>query len=248
MELKDKKVIVIGGSSGIGLAVAKAAAAKGAYVTIASRSRDKLEKATAEIEGKVEVRALDASKEENVKAFFEEIDSFDHLVCTIHAYEPSVLGRAMLPVAEVETDAARQWMDTKFWGQYFAAKYGAAKLSPKGSITLTSGVGSKRWVPNHAALAAANAAVGAFGFLFAREIGPKRVNVVSPGVVRTPTYDFIPDADRQALFNMYETEFLPVKHVANPEEVAQTYVYLMECDYHTGDVICVDGGLWSGGS
>jgi NAD(P)-dependent dehydrogenase (short-subunit alcohol dehydrogenase family) len=246
MELKDKKVIIIGGSSGIGLGVAKAAVAKGAYVIIAGRSRERLEKAAEEIGGKVDIRVLDATKEEEVKGFFDGFETFDHLVCTIHAHEPSTLGRAMAPFAEVPTDAARQWMETKFWGQYFSAKCGAPKLSPKGSITLTAGVGSRRWVPNHAVLATANAAVGAFGFLLAQEVGPKRVNVVSPGVVKTPTYDFIPEADREALFGLFETRLLPVKHVATPEEIAQTYIYLMECDYHTGDVICVDGGLLSG--
>lgn len=242
MELKGKKVIIIGGSSGIGLGVAKLAAAKGAQVMIASRSKEKLQRAKEEIGGKVEIAVLNATKEEDVKAFFDAIDSFDHLVCSIHDPSPNTLGRAMLPVSQVATDAARQWMETKFWGQYLSAKYGEPKLSPKGSIILTAGIASKRYVPGHAAIAATNAAVGAFGWLFAHEIGTKRCNVVSAGLVYTPAYDLMSTEEHKTFFGAF-SNMLPVKHVATPEEVALTYIYLMESDYHTGDVICVDGGL-----
>lgn len=241
MELKDKRVIIIGGSSGIGLGVAKAAGAKGAHVTIVSRTKDKLEKAVAEIGGNAEYRVLDASKEEEVKTFFDGIESFDHLVCSIHPYGPSLLRRLVRTIDEVDADAAHEWMNVKFWGQYYCAKYCARKLSPKGSITLSGGAASKRWIPNHAAVAATNAAVGAFGTLFAKEIGPKRVNVVSAGLVATPGQDFLSKEEREAHFR-YKAEILPVKHVATPEEVALAYIYLMECDFHTADVLVVDGG------
>jgi NAD(P)-dependent dehydrogenase (short-subunit alcohol dehydrogenase family) len=132
-------------------------------------------------------------------------------------------------------------MDVKFWGQYYCAKYGARKLSPSGSITLTGGAASKRWIPNHVAIAAANAAIGALGTLFAKEIGPKRVNVVCPGLVSTPAQDFLSKEEKEAHFR-YKAEILPVKHVAASEEIALSYIYLMECDFHTADVLVVDGG------
>lgn len=241
MELKDKKIIIVGGSSGIGLAVAKASAAKGAHVTIVSRNREKLEKCLVEIGGKAAQRVLDASREEDVKAFFEQTDMFDHLVCTIHPYGAPLLRRLVRLVEETGTDAAMKWMNVKFWGQYFCAKYGAQKLSPNGSITLSGGAASKRWIPNHAAIAATNAAVGAFGTLFAKEIGPKRVNVVCAGLVATPGQGFLSKEESEAHFK-YKAEILPVKHVASPEEVALAYIYLMECDFHTADVLVVDGG------
>jgi NAD(P)-dependent dehydrogenase (short-subunit alcohol dehydrogenase family) len=245
MELKDKKVVIVGGSSGVGLGVAKAAASKGAHVTIVSRSQEKMKKAAAEIGGGVKTAVLDATKENDVKAFFGKIDMFDHLVCTIHDAAPSTLGSIFQPVANIDMVAAHSWMETKYWGQVMCAKYGEPKLSPKGSIILSAGIASKRYVPVHACVSGPNAAIGAFAWYFANEIGPKRCNAVALGLVYTPAYDFLPPADRKAFFDNYANNFLPVKHVAQPEEVARTFIYLMESDYHTGDVICADGGLWS---
>jgi NAD(P)-dependent dehydrogenase (short-subunit alcohol dehydrogenase family) len=244
MEIKGKKVLVVGGSSGIGLGVAKVAAHKGARITIASRSKEKLAKAAAEIGGDVKTAVLDVTNEESVKDFFAKSEVFDHIVSTPHSPE-SLMGGAMAPVAAMPVEAARQFMETKFWGQFFVAKYGETKLSPKGSITVTAGIASKRFVPGHCSIAATNAALGAFTWLFSHEIGPKRCNAVAPGLVQTSAYDFLPQADRKAFFERFANQLLPVKHVATPEEVAQTYIYLMECEYHTGDIICVDGGFWS---
>ncbi len=244
MDIKGQKVLVVGGSSGIGFGIAKVAAQKGAQVTIASRSQGNLDKAAAEMGGGVKTAMIDVTNEEGVKAFFDASDGFDHIASTPHSPE-SLQSGAMAPVAQMPTEAARQFMETKFWGQFFVAKYGEPKLSPKGSITVTGGIASKRYVPAHGSIAATNAALGAFAWCFANEIGPKRINVVAPGLVKTPAYDFLPEEDRNAFFHRFENEILPVKHVAIPEEVAQTYIYLMECDYHTADVICVDGGLWS---
>jgi NAD(P)-dependent dehydrogenase (short-subunit alcohol dehydrogenase family) len=245
MELKGKKVLIVGGSSGIGLGVAKAAKGKGANVMIVGRSKQKLDKAAAEIGGDVKTAVLDAIKEEEVKAFFAKADPFDHLVTSIHDARPETLADAFQPVSKVSMKAARSWMETKFWGQIMCAKYGEPKLSERGSITLSAGIASKRYVPVHGFIAPTNAAVGAFAWLFSHEIGTKRCNAVAAGLVYTPAYDFMPENDRKAFFDNYAEKFLPVKHVATPEEMAKTYIYLMESDYHTGDVICCDGGLWS---
>ncbi|MEW6262708.1 MAG: SDR family oxidoreductase [Thermodesulfobacteriota bacterium] len=242
MELKGKRVIVVGGSSGIGQAVARAAAAKGAKVIIASRNKEKVDQAAGEIGGGVEGRVLDATKEEEVQAFFERIGAFDHLICTIHPASREMLRHLVRPLDQTATEAARQWMEVKFWGQYYCAKYGARKLKDQGSITLTGGAASRRWIPNHAAIAATNAAVGALGVMLAKEIGPKRCNVVSPGLVDTPVqHTLLSEEELKAHFT-YKADLLPVKHVATPEEVALSYIYLLECDFHTADVLVVDGG------
>jgi NAD(P)-dependent dehydrogenase (short-subunit alcohol dehydrogenase family) len=241
MEIKDKKVIVVGGSSGIGFGIAKMAAEKGANVIIASRNQDKLKKAAALIGGKVQTHVLNATEEEEVVAFFEKVGSLDHLATSTHDPSDAVLGHCMQPVAQIQTKAAQGFMQAKFWAQYFCAKHAAPKLSEKGSITLTAGVASKRYVPNHAIIAATNAALGAFATMFAREIGPKRVNVVSPGLVDTPTYDLLPKEQKEGFFKHFE-QILPVKYVASPADIARAYIYLMENDYHTGDVITPDGG------
>ncbi|MEW6262720.1 MAG: SDR family oxidoreductase [Thermodesulfobacteriota bacterium] len=243
MELDGARVLVVGGGSGIGFGVAQAAAAKGARVTLASRNLVKLESAAARIGPGTGVAVLDVVDPDQVKAFFDRSAHFDHIVTTTSSLEARQAG-VMAPVQDLPLAAARAMMEAKYWGQVHVAKYGAAKLAPTGSITLTAGIASKKYVPAHGGLAPVNAAVGAFAWLFAYEIGPKRCNAVSPGLVRTEAYDHLGLEAREAFFNRYAQEFLPVKHVAAVEEVAKTYIYLMESDYHTGDVICVDGGLW----
>ena len=244
MDLKEKKVLVVGGSSGIGLGVACAASAKGALVTIASRNRYKLEQAAATISPETRHEELDVTQETQVEAFFQKCDGFDHIVVTTASVEARESG-IMAEVSSLSLATARMMMETKYWGQVHVAKYGAPKLSPNGSITMTAGIASKKYVPAHGGLAPVNAAIGAFAWLFAYEIGPKRCNAVSPGLVQTAAYDKMGEEKKEAFFRKYADDYLPVGHVATVEEIAMTYVYLMESDYHTGDVICVDGGLWA---
>jgi NAD(P)-dependent dehydrogenase (short-subunit alcohol dehydrogenase family) len=245
MKLKGKKVLIVGGGSGIGKAVAKAACDRGASVMIASRNRQKLMKAAPDIGKDVQIGVLDVTKEEEVKAFFEGINyDIDHLVATPASPESRTAG-VMAPVENLPIRAARQFMETKYWGQVLLAKYGAHRISSHGSITLTAGIASKRYAPNHCGISPTNAAIGAFAWLLAQEIGPKRVNAIAPGLVFTEAYDHMPKASRERFFDNYGQKFLPVKHVAIPEEIARAYIYVMECDYHTGDVLCCDGGFWS---
>jgi NAD(P)-dependent dehydrogenase (short-subunit alcohol dehydrogenase family) len=128
MKLQGKKVVIIGGSSGIGLAAAKAAAAEGAQVIIASRSEEKLRKAAAEIKGKVESLPVNTLDEASVKALFERVGEFDHLAAPGSE-------AAWGPFLEMDLRAAKSGFDSKFWGQYLAAQYGAPKIRPGGSIT-----------------------------------------------------------------------------------------------------------------
>jgi len=234
--LENKKVVIIGGSSGIGLATAKAVVAAGGNVIIASRSESKLNKAKAEIGVGVEAYSLDVASEERVKSFFEKVGNFDALVITAVA---AVMG----PFLEIESDLARQAFEIKFWGEYYAAKHGAVKLNTGGSITFFSGVASQKPVANLSALAAANGAVEALARSLAVELKPIRVNVVSPGLVATPAYDGMPEAQRQDYFDSVAAS-LPVKRVAQPEDIAQAVLYLIQNKYTTGTVIDVNGGAF----
>ena len=233
MSLKNKKIVIIGGSSGIGLATAKAASAKGANVVIASRSQEKLENASAEIGSNCIVFPLDFSLEESVKTFFDQCGQFDHLVTT------AMIG-AGGPFLEFETETARKVFDSKFWGQYYAAKYGAPQINPGGSITFFSGVASQKPNPGRGAIAAINGAIEGLCRTLAVELSPIRVNVISPGLIATPLYDKMPDDDRASFFNSMADK-LPVKRVGAAEDVAQTVLYLMNNGF-TGSVFEVNGG------
>lgn len=234
MSLKEKKVVIIGGSSGMGLASAKAAAAEGAYVLIAGRSQERLKKALDEIEGEAEGHTLDVTREEEVRDFFTGLGTYDHLVTT------AATG-AVGPFLEIESAAVRSVFESKFWGQYFAARYGAAGILPGGSITMFAGVASHKPLQGLVAYAAVNGAIEGLCRTLAVELAPLRVNVISPGIVMTPAYQGMPEQEREAMFRSLADK-LPVKRVGRPEDVARTVLYLMQNGYTTGTVVYVDGG------
>ena len=150
MALKVKRVVVVGGSSGIGLATAKAIAEQGAAVVITGRSERKLRAAQEQVKGEVESRVADFTSEEQARGFFDQIGRFDHLVLTA--------GGSFGPGSFVEGDSAsaRATFDGKFWAQYNAAKHGARHINPGGSITFFSGIFSRRPGKGFSALAANN--------------------------------------------------------------------------------------------
>jgi len=244
-DIKGQRIVVIGGSSGIGLGVAKEAVALGADVTIVSRSAEKLQQAAKSIGGNVQTATLDATDEQAVEAFFENIEPFDHLVCSMHDSSKATMAGAFVSIEQSNTADCSKFMQSKFWSQFHCAKHAVKKLTENGSITLTSGIASKHFVWGHALVAGVNAAVDAFAKMFAREIGPKRVNVVCPGLVRTPTLDALPNDEKSRLLEHVSAN-LPINDIAVPKDIAGAYLYLMQSPYHTADIITLDGGYSPG--
>ncbi len=232
--LKDKKVIMIGGSSGIGLESAKQLIAHGAEVVIASRSEDKLRNAKEQLGDRATAYTLDITQEQQVQSFFEKIGQFDHLV--VSAAETS--GGSFL---QTDTAQARKLFENKFWGQYYAAKYGASKILPNGSITLFSGVVAYKSMVGSAILGAVNAAISNLGQTLALELAPIRVNIVSPGIIDTPSRSKMPEEARNNFYNALENK-LPVKRIGRAEDVAQSVLYLLQNSFVTGTVLHVEGG------
>lgn len=232
--MKNQKIVIIGGSSGVGLETAKQVISLGAEVVIASRSEDKLHKAKEMLGPRAAAHVLDTTDEQQVKSFFEQVGKYDHLV--ISAAETS--GGSFL---QLETDQARKLFENKFWGQYYAAKYGAPKLSAQGSITLFSGVVAYKPMIGSSALGAVNAAVSNLGQTLALELAPIRVNIVSPGIIDTPSRSKMPENTRNQFYATVADK-LPVKRVGHPEDVAQGVLYLIQNHFVTGTVLHVDGG------
>lgn len=232
--LQGKRIVIIGGSSGIGLAATKLTVEQGAEVVIASRSAEKLEKAKAELGGQIKTYSLDISNEEQVKSFFESVGTIDHLVVT--AAETS--GGTFL---SADTAKDQKMFENKFWGQYYAAKYGAPAISRGGSITLFSGIVAYKAMVGSATLSAINAAVTALGRTLALELAPIRVNVISPGIIDTPSRSKMPDAARNQFYSDLASK-LPLKRVGKAEDVAKGIIYLLSNDFVTGTVLHVDGG------
>ncbi|MEK3910009.1 SDR family oxidoreductase [Paenibacillus sp. FSL H7-0331] len=227
MNLENQRVVIIGGSTGIGLATAREAVLQGARVIIAGRSLDKLEKAQATIDSELlEIRQMDNQSEDSIKAFFQEIGQFDHLFTPGASY---VLG----PIT-ASKDVAESCFKAKFWPQYFAAKYAVPHISQNGSIVLMSGAASQRPISGAASYAACNGAIESLGKALAIELAPVRVNVVSPGTIRT-------EKERTEAYEAYQGMCL-LKRVGSVEEVAHAVIYLMTNRYTTGSTLFPDGG------
>jgi NAD(P)-dependent dehydrogenase (short-subunit alcohol dehydrogenase family) len=234
MTIRNARIAVIGGSSGMGLAAAKLLVENGAHVIIASRSEERLKKAAEEIGRNVETYQLDALHETQVKAFFEQTGEIDHLVT------PGAAAN-MGSFLSQSTPDARFSFDGKFWVQYLAAKHGAPKIRGNGLITFFSGVAAVKPIQGLTVIAAVNGAVEALGRSLAVELAPIRVNTISPGIVDTPAYEGMPEAMKKAYFDSMAAK-LPVKHVAKPEEIAESVLYLIKSEFTTGTVLEVSGG------
>ncbi len=231
MPLSGQTVTIFGGSSGIGLATAQAAHALGARVTIASRSQARLDEAASRI-GEAATHALDIRDAEAVRRFFEARDPFDHVVV-------SAAELAVGPLRKRSIAEEREAMDSKFWGAANVAH--AARIRPGGSLTLVSGMIGVRPTGGATILSAINAAIDALAKALATEMAPVRVNCVSPGRIETPWWDFLPEADRQSLFDRTAAG-LPLKRIGRAEEIAAQIVHLMQNGFMTGSVVLVDGG------
>lgn len=230
--LKNTRVLVVGGSSGIGLATATAAAEAGASVTIASRSRDKLDAAVAAIGGDARAVVLDTRDLEAVERFFAEEPAWDHVVVSA-AQTPGG------PVRGLAVADARTAMDSKFWGAYHVAR--AAKISETGSLTFVSGFLSVRPSATSVLQGAINAALEALARGLALELAPVRVNAVSPGLIATPLWSGLPAEKREAMFSG-AAQRLPARRVGQAKDIANAVLFLATTPFATGSTVRVDGG------
>jgi NAD(P)-dependent dehydrogenase (short-subunit alcohol dehydrogenase family) len=233
MWLKDKTVVILGGSSGIGLATAQAALTEGAMVIITSRSRERLAAARARLESDVRAIALDVTDEAGTRALFAGLEQVDHVFITA--------GRVTFdPRLAPESAGMRPALDQRFWGALYAAKYAATRMGGGGSITFMSGTAAIRPLRGASVATASCGAVEAFARSLAVDLAPIRVNTVQPGLVDTPFLDLLGDR-RQALIDEYSRR-LPVGRPGRPEEIADAVLFLMRNQFVTGITLTVDGG------
>lgn len=231
----DQRVLIIGGTSGVGLATAQRFAALGADIVIASRSQHKLDAALAQItaqNGKATGHTLDIRSDRDVEEFAATAGEFDHVV--VSAGETGMGRVDTLPLPE-----AYDAMDSKFWGAYRIVR--AVSIKSSGSLTLVAGYLSQRPGKASALQSAINAALEALVRGLALEQAPLRVNAVSPGLLQTPLWDGLPDADRQ---RMYEgaAQRLPVGRVGRASDVAEAVLFVAGNSYASGTTVFVDGG------
>jgi NAD(P)-dependent dehydrogenase (short-subunit alcohol dehydrogenase family) len=233
--LENKQVVILGGSSGIGLAVAEQAASQGAKVVIASSNAERVQKAIESLGGNAQGHTLDLSDEQAVETFFAKLGAFDHLVFTagdsLHLHD----------LATTDLKQARHAFELRYWAALAAVKYGSKNIRKGGSVVLTTGVAGQRPQKGWVLAASVCGTVDALTRALAVELAPIRVNAVSPGVVRTNLWQTMSAAERE---QMYESvgKSLPVGRVGEPHDIAQAYVFLMQEGFGTGQILVVDGG------
>ena len=233
--LHNKRVVILGGSSGIGLAVAEQAVSQGAKLVIASSNAERVQKAIESLGGDAQGHTLDLSDEQAVETLFAKLGAFDHLVFTagdsLHLQD----------LATTDLKQARRAFELRYWAALAAVKYGSKNIRKGGSVVLTTGVAGQRPQKGWVVAASVCGTIEALTRGLALELAPIRVNAVSPGVVRTNLWQSMSAAERE---QMYESvgKSLPVGRVGEPHDIAQAYVFLMQEGFGTGQILVVDGG------
>lgn len=232
MKLKGRRVLCIGGGSGMGRGVAEVALAEGAEVIVTSRSAEKAQKAAAELGCIGE--PVDISDESSVRHLFERTGKLDHMMITAGA-----VGRSSF--TETPPSEASIFMNGKLWGAHKCIWYGRSVMDKHGSITLITG-GYAQWAtPDAAHVHVAFAATEALARAAAVSLAPMRCNVIRPGFVDSALWDFMAEEEREGL-RQREREQTLTGEIVSPKDIGQVAVSLMTAAAVTGVVVPVDGG------
>ena len=233
-----ERVLIAGGSSGMGLALAERLLNEDCAVTIVGRSAEKLAAAQEKLQHAAPLAPIvaDITQEEQLAALFAQCGPLDHIVCTA-----ADIGGAYQLLLDLEVAVIRKAMDSKLTGPLLLAKHGAPLLPASGSITFTSGIASCRPAPRGALVAAINGGLNSLTYALAVELAPIRVNAVSPGWVDSPIWQFVAgDAKVSMLEGMAKK--LPVGRIGHVDDIADAICFLMRNRFTTGSVLHVDGG------
>lgn len=234
--MSPQHAVIIGGSSGIGLATAGQLLDLGFKVTITGRDAERLNTARASLRGEVSAIVMDAASTEQTRDVFAGIGAFDHLILALGS------GKGLGPFTTVSLEDVQQGFAEKVFPHFACAQAATSLLRKDGSITFVSAVSAHAAMPGTAGIGAANAAVAGLVPILAAELRPLRVNAVSPGVVDTPWWGFLPADQKTSVFADYAAK-TPVARVGQPRDVAQAITFLVSCTFMSGHVIVCDGGL-----
>ncbi|HEY7845616.1 MAG TPA: SDR family oxidoreductase [Bradyrhizobium sp.] len=230
MQLAGKKVVVVGGSSGIGLSTAELARREGADVIVASRNAVRLD-AVAEKLNAIAI-PTDVTDDKSVANLFKSSGPVDHVIVTAAQLRSG-------PFKTVAMEDVRSTFEGKFWGAWRVAR--EAQFRAGGSLTLVSGFLSVRPRPNSAIVSAANAALESLARALALELAPVRINCVSPGIIDTPIRTAMPEAARKEMLAKTAAG-LPAGRVGLGDDVAQMILAVMTNGFATGSTVYLDGG------
>lgn len=245
LKMNDKVAIITGGSSGIGLAIAKRFAQEGARVAITGRNQKTIDHAIAQIGPNGLGIQGDVSKLDDLTRIYQTVaDHFgkvDTLIVNAGVY-------VLAPLADFTEEQFNQVSDINFKGAFFSVQKALPVLKDGASVVLVSSTVNNKGIPNHAAYSATKAAVRSLARSFSAELLDRkiRVNVLTPGPVDTPVFASVTDsAEGAAAMKEAMGNFTPVKRVAEPEELAAAALYLASDDsaFMLGAELLLDGGL-----
>ena len=230
MEINGKKAIVFGGTSGIGLSATQMLSEKGAHVIALSRNPDKLKN----VPINVTTKKMNVLDKDALEKFFKEVGEYDILV-------NSATGgaRAVGPFLSMDLDGYKASFD-KLWGYTNVVRYGTKYLKDNGNIVLVSGSPARKCRPGQIAISSVGGAVEAFARGIAPEIVPKRINIVSPGIIDTPMSPLQGKEREDYYKNTTNNNLIP--RAGSPDEVATGIIFAIENEFITGTTIDIDGG------
>lgn len=245
MSLHEHHVVIMGGSNGMGLATAARALGEGAKVTLAGRSAERLQAAMAQLrqtfpKAAVHGEVADFTDDEALARLFGSTGPVDHLVLAASS------DIAWGPFAQTSRAALANALQHKLLGYWATLQAALPRMKLDGSVVMLTGGASRAAIPGTAGLAAVNGAITQMAHTLARELAPLRINVISPGLVRTPAYDGMPEAAREGMF-AHAARTLPVGRVGDADDIAAAAVMLMANTYASGVLLDLDGGAHLGG-
>lgn len=234
MDINNRKAIVLGGTSGIGLAATQQLEEAGATVVAGSRSAENIEVARGTTGPRVSYREVDTLDRDALSKLFQDEAPFDILV-------NSATGgaRASGPFLQMDLDAF-QLSFRKLWGYTNSVRLGAEFLSNDGAIVLVSGFPARKSNPGSLAISTVGNAVEGFARALAPEIAPRRVNIVCPGLIDTPMFPQEGEQRKQFLANATQRTLIP--RAGTADEVASAILFAIQNDYMTGSTIDIEGG------
>ena len=236
--VENKKVLIIGGTSGFGLESCKTLLSKGANVIITGRDKEKLENVVKElktISKNIEGKVLDASKEENIKSFFEEIENFDYMISMAGGF----MGGGFL---DTSYETIKNAIDEKLFVNLKIARYASNKINDNGSLVFTAGSGGR--ADNASGAIIGNESISTMVRGLAVELSKRkiRVNAVAPTWTKTPLWRNM-NKDEVKGIEEYFSNTIPLGRTATIEEVSSAYIFLIENSFINGQTLKIDGGL-----
>jgi NAD(P)-dependent dehydrogenase (short-subunit alcohol dehydrogenase family) len=254
-KLAGQRVLIFGGTSGLGFCVAEAALEHGANLVISSSNQTKLDKTVARLKEAyptqtekqtITTHVCDLSDAANLDANLEALFQFATVGGTIKLnHVVSTAGDAMQfpPLSGITPDLVQNGMNVRFVAQAVMAKYiqKYVENSPSSSFTMTSGVRARKPAPGWSVVTAVSSAVEGLARGLALDLKPIRVNAVAPGAVHTELFSFVPKEQLDVLLQGFK-DASTTGTVGRPQDLAESYIYLMKDQYITGSVIESNGG------